>query len=170
MRSPWTWSLLLLLLPTASRADWFDLRVEPGTVTIVWGFCQGALAAPVAGGWVNNASGNAATSEALSATRLHLPHARRARLLKLLHHAEQHVRPHRRAAAHTCNCIGVPQAAEEGRSFDCSRDAQALRKHNSLNEYLKACLRSLSRRLFFVGSIKFKDGRDFDVKILFRST
>ena len=72
------------------------------------------------------------------------------------------------AAAHTCNCVGVPQCGRGSKcNFDCSCDVPALRNASvgaaDPNATLPRMLTDPDARPVFVGSIKFKDGKDFDV-------
>jgi hypothetical protein len=178
--------LVLLLLSRAARADWSDLTVAPGTVTNVWGFCQGGLAAPVAGGWVNNASGRdaAAVAADIAAVRrdgtCHMGmsgtyFSSSSSSSSPSSSSNFSLMPNNTcaltaaAAAHTCNCIGVPQCGRGSKcSFDCSCDVLALRNASTAraagaNATLPRMLADPDARPIFVGSIKFKDGKDFDV-------
>ena len=172
---------LILLLPIVllrmARGDWADLTVEPGTVTNVWGFCQGALAAPVAGGWVNNASGKAAGSFAAAAATLRRDSTCHMGMSGSGASSNFSLMPSNTCAltesarAHTCNCIGVPQCGRGSKcKFDCSCNVLSLRNRIKAgtsaleNATLPRMLSDPDARPVFVGSIKFKDGNNFNVE------
>ena len=153
-------------LPTASRADWFDLGSSPEQSPTCGASARGPSRRPwpVGGSTMPRATPPPQSRQSAQAdSTCHMGMSGYAS-------SNFSIMPNNTcvltaaAAAHTCNCIGVPQCGRGSKcSFDCSCDVQALRNTTSANATLPRMLAEPDAKPVFVGSIKFKDGRDFDV-------